>query len=304
MLPKTIQLSRAWDWGGLTLRQLAERSFEQIIRHETMDRAAIVAFYALLSLAPFLSLLIAATLGGGGSMADELLNTSKQLLPLEADTLIRDELRKIQSSAPVGVLSLSFLLLLWSSSSSFVAVMDSINAAYESRDERPWWRRRLMAIVLTAVESAFLIAALVAILAWPHIVRLVGLEKDPSVLTTLFQWATVMVLLLLSFSLAYNFGTDVKHSWEWITPGGLWGVLGLIAATQCFRLYLAYGFSLSETYGALTGVVVLLLWFYITALSLLVGAEMNSVIDHARRNSPQTGHVTNDVDGDLLAEKG
>jgi uncharacterized BrkB/YihY/UPF0761 family membrane protein len=126
-----------------------------------------VAFFALLSLAPFLSLVVAAALGSGGSLAAELLPVSRQLLPREAHAVIQEQVRKIQSSAEAGVLSLSFVILLWSSSSSFIAVMDAINAAYGSRDQRPWWRRRLMAVVLTVVESVLLIVALVAILAWP-----------------------------------------------------------------------------------------------------------------------------------------
>jgi membrane protein len=206
---------------------------------------------------------------------------SLQFLPPEANAVIEDQVRKIQSSAPTGVLSLSFVVLLWSSSSTFIAVMDATNAAYGSRDQRPWWRRRVMAVVLTVIESALLIAALVAILAWAYVMAWVGLGSAPPILAALFQWVVVVALLLVSFSIAYYFGTEVKHPWEWVTPGGTLGVLALIAATLGFRLYLRYGFSFSETYGALAGVVVLLLWLYIAALSLLVGAEINSVIDEA-----------------------
>ena len=239
-----IRLSRAWDWGGLTVRQLAVRTFGQMVRHETLDRAAIVAFYALLSLAPFLSLVVAAALGRGGNLAAELLAMSQQVLPPEAHAVIQDQVWKIQSSAPAGVLSLSFVVLLWSSSSSFIAVMDAINAAYGWRDQRPWWRRRLMAVVLTVVESAFLIAALVAMLAWPHVLAWLGLGSAPAVLATLFQWVIVVGLLLANFSIAYYFGTEVKHPWEWVTPGGTFGVLALIGATLGFPALRAPRFQL------------------------------------------------------------
>lgn len=117
--------------------------------------------------------------------------------------------------------------------------------------------------------------------AWSHLGAWIGLGEAPAILAALIQWVVVAALLLASFSLAYYFGTEVKQAWEWVTPGGTLGVLALIAATLGFRLYLHYGFSLSETYGMLAGVVVVLLWLYIAALSLLVGAEVNSVIEPA-----------------------
>ena len=86
-------------------------------------------------------------------MAAELVTLSRKYLPPETCAVIEDQVQKIQSTAPIGVLSLSLVVLLWSSSSAFIAVMDAINAAYGSRDQRPWWRRRLMAVVLTVVES-------------------------------------------------------------------------------------------------------------------------------------------------------
>jgi len=281
----TIRLNRAWDRGGLTVKQLAGRAWGQIVRHETIDRAAVVAFYSLLSLAPFLSLIVVAALGRGGRVAGELVVLSRKYLPPETCAVIEDQVQKIQSTAPIGVLPLSLVVLLWSSSSAFIAVMDAINAAYGSRDQRPWWRRRLMAVVLTVVESALLVGALVAILAWSHVWTWIGLGSSPPLLILLFQWLAAVVLLLLTYSIAYYFGTDSKHSWEWVTPGGTVGVLALISATLGFRLYLRYGFSLSETYGALAGIILILLWFYIAALTLLIGAEVNNIIEQASQSS-------------------
>jgi membrane protein len=98
----------------------------------------------------------------------------------------------------------------------------------------------------------------------------------------------VVAALLGSFALAYFFGPDVKQEWEWITPGAGLGVLVLIAASLGFRLYVQYGSS-SETYGALAGVVLLLLWFYLVALALLVGAEINCVIEQAAPHGRNPG---------------
>jgi membrane protein len=96
------------------------------------------------------------------------------------------------------------------------------------------------------------------------------------------RWIVVVAALLASFSLAYYFGLSGNQEWEWVTPGSAFGVVMLIASSLGFRLYLHYGWSWSETYGALAGVVILLLWFYLAALAVLVGAEINCVIGHAR----------------------
>jgi len=191
-----IRLSEAWNWGGLSARELALRTWHAIDKHETIDRAAIVAFYGMLSLVPLLSFTLA--LGSRLGIADEVVRLSADVMPPDAHTIVQNQIHKIQADQPVGLLSLSALILLWSASGLFVAVMDSTNAAYEVRDGRPWWKRRLMAIVLTIVEIILLVA------------------------------------LLAAFAIAYYFGPHIDQTWEWITPGAAVGVLVVIATSIGF----------------------------------------------------------------------
>ena len=279
-----VRLREAWNWGGLSFRELATRTWKAIDEHNTIDRAAIVAFYAMLALVPMIGLLLAAGLSTGSGVANELLDMSHRFLPPEADAVIRDQVRKIQSEGHVGLLSFSALILLWSASSLFVAVMDTINAAYGVHDARPWWRRRLMAIVLTLAEVALLVIASFLAVAWPALsehIPLSSLGWFSSAAASVIQWVIVVVALLTAFATAYFFGPDIDLQWEWMTPGAAIGVLMLVVASLGFRVYLHYGTSYSETYGALAGVVLMMLWLYLAALALLVGAEVNSVIEHA-----------------------
>jgi membrane protein len=276
------RLPEAWNWGGLSFKELAARTYEAVVRHETLDRAAIIAFYALLALVPFLGLVLALTLGAsGGVVAGEILSLSRQFLPGGAADLVRDEVRTIREGPKVGVVSVSFLILLWSASSAFVAVMDSTNAAYGVRDGRPWWKRRLMAVVLTVVESLLLVGASFLIAAWPWLLGRFGLGGAAAAAATAVQWLVVVVALLAGFATAYYFGTHVEQEWEWVTPGSTIGVLVLIVVNLGFRGYLRYGTDFGATYGALAGVVLLLLWLYLAALALLVGSEINCVIERA-----------------------
>jgi membrane protein len=274
----SIRLREAWNWGGLSAKQLATRTWGAMGQHDTLNQAAVVAFYAMLGLVPFLGLILALALGTASGVAEQITTLSRTFLPPQARDLLLQQIDKIRTSPPVGVLSFSFVVLLWSSSSLFVAIMDATNASYSVRDSRPWWKRRLMAIVLALVESVLLVGAATLIVLWPALLDWFHLGSwSPA--ATVVQWLVVIIVLLASFATAYYFGPDVEQEWEWITPGSALGVLVLILASLGFRFYLHYGSTYSETYGALAGVVLMMLWLYLAALALLVGAEINCVIE-------------------------
>jgi membrane protein len=286
---RSIRLREAWNWGGLSFRQLATRTYRATDQHETLDRAAVIAYYAMLALVPFLGLVLALALGFSGRIAKQLSALSREFLPPAANAIIQSQIDKIQAASPVGILSFSFVVLLWSASSLFIAVMDATNAAYGVRDSRPWWRRRLLAIVLTVAESVLLMGVSVSILFWPRVMSWIGLGSVAATVATVVHWVVAVAALLTSLALAYYYSPDVEQEWEWISPGSALAVLALIVVSLGFRLYLAYGSSYSETYGALAGVVVTLLWLYLVALTLLIGAEVNSVIEQASPHGKPRG---------------
>ncbi len=287
-----LRLPDAWKWGGLSFKELAVRTYEAVDKHETIDRAAIVAFYAMLALVPFLGLVLTVTVGNSdGVVAGQILSLSRQFLPEAVDEIVRGEVRDIRAGPRFGIISVSFLILLWSASSAAVAVMESTNAAYGVRDGRSWWKRRLMAVVLTVVESFLLVGASFLITAWPWLLSWFGLDSAAAAIATAVQWLVVVVALLASFAIAYYFGTHAEQEWEWITPGSTIGVLVLIAVNLGFRVYLRYGADFGATYGVLAGVVLLLLWLYLAALALLVGAEINCVIARAAPHRKVAGHM-------------
>jgi membrane protein len=290
----TFRLREAWNWGGLTARKLATRTWAAMDKHDTFNQAAVVAFYAMLALVPLLGFILAAGVGAHAGVASQVLDLSARFLPSEADAVVRDQIHKMQAGTPVALLSLSAVILLWSASSLFVSVMDATNAAYGVRDPRAWWKRRLLAVVLTLAEVALFIVASLLAVVWPELVDRIGVERLgwlASASATVAQWLLVVVALLSAFALAYYFGPQVKQKWEWITPGAVLGVLILVGASLGFRLYVRFGYSYSETYGALAGVVLMLLWLYLAALALLVGAEVNCVIEQAAPHGRKPGQM-------------
>src|SRR5579875_367646 len=286
----SIRLKEAWNWGGLSFRELVVRTYQAMDKHDTFNQAAVIAFYGMMSLVPLLGLVLALALGARTGVAEQIETLSEKMLPQEAYVLVRNQIHKVQEENSVGLLSLSILLLLWSASSLFSAVMGTTNTTYGVRDSRPWWKRQILVLVLTVAEAILLLGASLSIALWPEVAGWLGLSGTTRTLSTVVQWFVVVIALLTGFALAYYFGPDVKQEWEWITPGSALGVLVLIAASAGFRWYIVhFGSSYNETYGALAGVVLMMLWFYLAALALLVGAEVNCVIEHAAPHGKAPG---------------
>lgn len=289
---RSIRLRQAWNWGGLSFRELMLRTYRTMDDHDTLNQAAVIAYFAMLSLVPMLGLVLTFALGARTGVAVQIDALSHRLMPMGAYQIVENQIDKIQSQKTVGLLSLSILLLLWSASSMFVAIMDTTNAAYGVRDDRPWWKRRLIAIVLTIAEIILLLGASLSIALWPLVTGWLQLSGSTMTLYTIVQWVVVVMALSTGFALAYYFGSRIEQEWEWITPGSALGVLVLIVASIGFRFYLHFGNTYNETYGTLAGVVLMMLWLYLAALALLVGAEVNCVIERAAklRSTPVVLH--------------
>jgi membrane protein len=290
-----LRLREAFSLGGLTVPELARRTWKAITEHEIMTRAAAVSFYAMLAAVPFLALvltlavqllpdrLLAAGQPGSDNAFVRAFEQTLESLPADAYEVIQDQITRIQQQPPVGLLSVGLAVTLWLASSLFVAVIDAMDAIYGVQETRPFWRLRLTAILMTIIQAIILVGSLVAILAWPLILRAVGLsEYEPAAyLATAIKWMIVFAMVLLSFALAFYVGPDAEQHWEWITPGSLVGTFLFLLASWGFRVYVQNWGNYDKTYGSLGGVMVLLFWFWLSSLILLGAAEMNKVIEHA-----------------------
>jgi membrane protein len=290
-----VRLREAMKLGGLSVRELCLRTWKKVQEHEILTRASAVSFYAMLALVPFLALVLTLTVqllpsrllaaegpGSGNAVVEAFLQTLKTLPP-EAYQVIQDQITRIQEQPPIGLLSVGLAITLWLASSLFVAVIDAMDAIYGVQETRPFWRLRLTAIVMTIIQAIILVGSLVAILAWPLILRAVGLsEYEPAAyLATAIKWMIVFAMVLLSFALAFYVGPDAEQHWEWITPGSLVGTFLFLLASWGFRVYVQNWGNYDKTYGSLGGVMVLLFWFWISSLILLVASEVNKVIENA-----------------------
>jgi membrane protein len=175
---------------------------------------------------------------------------------------------------------------LWSASSGTSTLMTVLNFTYNVKERRAWWKARLVvAVWLTIALAGLLLAALAIILfgGWAAAMASAhGLGGSATIAWKIVQVPVALCFVVLAFAVLYYWAPDVEQKrWYWITPGSIIGVLLWVAASAVFRAYLHFFNNYSATYGSLGAVIILLLWFYITSLALLVGAEINATIEHA-----------------------
>jgi membrane protein len=262
--------------------------WDKLFTDDIFGRAAQLAYYWLFSLFPLLIFLTAllAYLPLKQNI-DQWLGALNNVLPPEAFSLIRNTFEQITARQRSGLLSFSILATLWASSSGMEAIIIALNKAFDVPVSRPWWKDRLIAILLTLGLAGFIISALALIFfgGWIGglVARSFGFNDAFRSGWNLAQWPLAMALLLLALELIYYFAPNLKHEkrWEWFTPGTLFALLFWLAISFGFRFYVAAFGNFNATYGALGGVMILMLWLYLTGIAILVGGVINSVTRRA-----------------------
>ena len=231
---------------GLSARQLAVQTWRRMEGHDAMIWAAAIAFYALFATVPLLALFLVVTVlrlpdltGAGGRTSglgdltvDQLDATLKSLFPHEAYVLVRGQIARNPGRAPGGAgLRGRGGQRLWVVSSLSLTVIDALNRTFGVAENRSFLRLRFTALALTLLLSAVLLGSLVAIVAWPQILRALGLHPDSPAawLATLIRWVAVFLTVLPSLALTFNVGPAARQRWVWITPGTLAGSVAFLS---------------------------------------------------------------------------
>jgi membrane protein len=282
-------MASLWGLGGLTWKDLGRRVWAEMEEDEVFGRAAQLSYYFLLALFPlllFLISLIGSFAGEDSELRASLFRYLSAVVPGEALDLVSTTVTDVTKGSGGGKLSFGILAALWAASNGLGAISEALNIAYDVKEERPWWKSRLVAIGLTVALAVLIIAALVLILYGHNIAETVagkfGLGEVFEVSWKVLQWPVILAFVLLAFALIYYFAPDLKeHAWTFVTPGSLIGVVLWLVVSFAFRTYLYFFNSYSATYGSLGAVIILMLWFYLTGAAILIGGEVNSEIEHA-----------------------
>jgi membrane protein len=291
-LPAAV--TRLWRTFNLPLPwgELFKRTFKAFSKDNCLGLAAQLAFYFLLALVPALVFVVALVSYLPADPIQAFMARLGQVAPPGVTDIIRTQLSEILAGNNGGLLTLGILATLWSSSAALVAVIDALNRAYDIDDARPWWKARLTAILLTIALAVFVVISFALIMVGPMAAEWVARQTNiPQVewIWKIGQWPIVLSLIALGIGLVYYFAPDAEQEWEWITPGAALATILWLIASLGFRLYAVNFTDYNETYGSLGGIIVLMMWFYLSGLAILVGAELNAEIEHASPHGKAPG---------------
>ena len=279
----------------LSWREIFKRTLYQAFwKDNCFAMAAQLAYYFFFALFPTLLFLVAlASYFPLDTLIDDLFRTMGGLMPPEALQLITDQIIKISGREDAGLMTLGMLLAVSTSSAAMIAIIDTLNNAYDIEEGRPWWKVRLTALALTVGVAIFILVSFALIIAGPTLAtRLAdswGLGPIFEWTWKILQWPVVFALASTGIGLIYYFAPDAEQEWIWLTPGSIFATTLWLLASLGFKYYVANWGSYTETYGLIGAVMILLLWFYISGLVILVGAEMNAEIEHASPHGKEPG---------------
>jgi membrane protein len=276
--------------------ELARRAWRDALEDDILGQAAQLSYYLFLALFPALLFFLAlASFFPLADATDDLVGYLAPLVSPQVLELIREQMVRIGDQDDGGLLTVGVAGALWSSSAAMVSVATALNRAYDITETRPWWKVRLVAIAVTLGVAVFVVLAASLVLIGPASARWLadaGFGGVAEWTWRIGQWPLAFGLVSTAIGLVYYFAPDAEQDWLWITPGALVATALWLLASLGFRVYIANFTDYTASYGAVGGVIVLLLWFYVSSLAVLAGAELNAEIEHASPHGKAPGQKT------------
>jgi len=274
---------QAW-WGVL------KRTVKEFNDDNLTDWAGALTYYAVLSLFPGLIVLTSVLALLGDATTQELLKYVDQVAPGQAGDLVKssiEDLRKGQGAAGLlGIIGL--LTAFWTASGYLGAFMRACNAVYDVEEGRPFWKTVPLRLLLTLGSVVLVSLTLGALVLTGGIADTVGnwLGLGDTVVTVwdIAKWPIILLLVSLAFAVLYWAAPNVRQpGFRWVTPGSLLAIVLWALATVGFAVYVANFASYNKTYGSLGGVIVFLVWLWISNIAVLLGAEFDAELERGRR---------------------
>ena len=273
------------DLKSLFSFQALKATVQEFQRDDAMGLAAQLAYYLILALFPFILVLVS-LMGTFGSedLASEVLAYFRQVMPEQAYEIVKTFTANIISGdaeAP-GLISFGILFTIWAASGAFAALINALNRAYDVQETRPFWKVRGIAILMTLGLSVLVLIGVLLLVVGEPIGRAIagffGLDDLFLLVWDIARWPVALFFMVFTVALLYYFAPDVEQPFRWITPGGLIGVLLWVLASVAFNFYVSNFGSYNRTYGSIGAVIVLLLYLYISSLTILFGATLNAIL--------------------------
>jgi membrane protein len=276
-----------------------KRTFTGYQSKNLSDWAAALTYYGILAMFPALIALLSIVGLVGHSATQPLIDNLAKLAPGAGREIFTNAVQGLaKDRGAAGVLFVIGIAgALWSASSYIGAFMRASNAIYEIEEGRPIWKTIPVRVSLTLVLMLLLAISSVAVVITGGLARqvgnLVGVGSTAVTVWDIAKWPVLLLVVSIMFSLLYWAAPNVKHpGLRWLSPGGLFAVLIWVIASALFALYVGNFGSYNKTYGALAGIIIFLVWLWISNVAILLGAQLNAEIGRSR--AIEAGHPADD----------
>src|SRR5918999_2668649 len=263
-------------------------TFKEVSEDHVSAFAGNLTYKTLFAIFPFFTFLLSLLgLFNASSLVNDMIDYLSGVMPGSATQFIKTQLLSITQSQAESAFTLgailSIALALWGVSGAFRSIMEAMNVMYGVEEDRPFWKVYGLSIFMSLAVIILMLGALVLVIFGESIgvrvAEFVGLGSLFATLWSIVQWPVVALVVLFAFALIYYFAPAVEQRFRWISPGSILAFVFWLIFSLLFSLYTSIAGSYNETYGSLAGVIVLMLYVYYSALIMLMGAEVNQVIE-------------------------
>lgn len=271
---------------NISWRELLNRTYKDTLEDDAFGLAAQLAYYFFLALFPaILCVLALASFFPLQNFTDDMVSSVGRFVPDEMLAVIRDQMVRLSEGNHGGIFSIGLIGAIWSSSAAMVAIINAMNKAYDIEETRPWWKVRVIAIGLTIGLAVFIVLSFGLIVAGPQLADWFAAQYGFGAMFVwtwkILQWPIAFALVATGIGLIYYLAPDAEQDWVWITPGSLLATMLWLLGSLAFRYYVVNFGNYEGTYGAVAGVILLMLWFYLSGFVIVLGAEVSAEIEHA-----------------------
>ncbi len=282
--PKMGARQQSWSRRPKAWWALAKEVWASSYDDDVFGRAAQLGFYFMLAAFPAL-LGVTALIGMLPSQVvlPTIMPYAQKVLPAESLALVDRYVEQVIQGSGRGVFSLSLLGSLWAASWGMMAIITTLNAVYGVRETRPIWKAGAIAVLLTMGASVFVISSLILILAGGQVSQWVadatGMDRWMTLAWPLLQWPVIVLFMLMGVNLIYYWAPNIDSEWQWVKPGSVLAVFLWIILSLGLKLYVENFINYNAVYGSITGVIILMMWLYVSGLTLLIGGELNFTLN-------------------------
>lgn len=260
----------------------------KIKRDDVFALSSQLAYYLILSFFPFMIFLI--TLIGFSPLSSaDVLNNLNAILPKSIVELTKSIILEVVDTQHTGLLGVSILLMIWTSSSAFRGVIKGVNKAYELKENRSFIKRSLISMI-GIMSLALIIVLALAMLVFGNVIGTSIISKMPFYRIIIFLWnmfryAFVFIVMIFIFALIYMFAPAKRLKLKEVIPGAIFSTLGWIGVSFCFSFYINNFNNYSRFYGSLGAVFILMTWLFLVSMIFILGVEINCVIGQIKLRS-------------------